>query len=238
MSTVGTDDPKANICERKDAEMTSDSQLQADVAEELFRDLRVDDDEVAVKAENGSVTLRGTVGSLGAKRAAGNDARRVAGVLEVHNELEVRLLTEHRRTDAELRGSLLKLLSWNAVVPDSVDATVSNGEVTLTGEVDHRYQREEADATIVNLRGVTEIQNKIKVRNGEMAEDVSARIEEAFERNAHIDARAIHVEALDGTRDPEGPRQLLARTERGDRRGLDRRRRREHRRPARDRRVA
>jgi osmotically-inducible protein OsmY len=64
--------------------------------------------------------------------------------------------------------------------------------------VDHRYQREEAEATIVNLRGVTESHNEIKVRNGELAEDVSARIEEAFERNAHIDARAIHVEALDG----------------------------------------
>jgi len=111
----------------------------------------------------------------------------------------VRDITEHRRTDAELRGSALKLLSWNAVVPDGVDATVRNGEVTLTGEVDHRYQRDEAEATLVNLRGVSEIHNNIKVRNGEMAEDVSARIEEAFERNAHIDARAIRVEALDGT---------------------------------------
>ena len=199
MSPVGTDDSKANNCERKDPEVTSNAQLQADVAEELFRDLRVDNDEIAVKAEHGTVTLRGTVGSLGAKRAAAKDARRVAGVLEVHNELEVRVLTEHRRTDAELRGSALKLLSWNAVVPDGVDATVRNGEVTLTGEVDHRYQREEAEATLVNLRGVSEIHNKIKVRNGEMAEDVSARIEEAFERNAHIDARAIRVEALDGT---------------------------------------
>src|SRR5205085_10619414 len=64
---------------------------------------------------------------------------------------------------------------------------------------DHRYQRDEAEATIVNLRGVTEIRDEIKVRNGGMAEDVSARIEEAFERNAEIDARAIRVEALDGT---------------------------------------
>jgi osmotically-inducible protein OsmY len=179
--------------------VTPDAQLQADVAEELFRDLRVDDDEVAVKAEHGTVTLRGTVGSLGAKRAAGKDARRASGVLEVHNELQVRLLTEHRRTDAELRGSVLKVLSWNAVVPGGVDAAVRNGEVTLTGEVDHRFQREEAEATLVNLRGVTEIHNELKVRNSEMAEEVSARIEEAFERNAHIDARAIRVEALDGT---------------------------------------
>jgi osmotically-inducible protein OsmY len=177
----------------------SDAEFETDVAKELFDDLRVDDLEIAVKAEQGRITLRGTAGSLGAKRAAGRDARHVAGVLDVHNEIEVRLLTDHRRDDAELRGSALKILAWNATIPEDVDAAVKDGRMTLTGTVDHRYQRDEAEATVVNLRGVTDIDNEIKVRNGGMAEEVSARIEEAFERNAHIDARAIGVDAVDGT---------------------------------------
>ena len=183
----------------KDADVKSDSQLETEVAEQLFRDVRVDDSEISARAESGMVTLRGTVGSLGAKLSAGRVARRVAGLDAVHNDLEVRLMSEHRRDDAELRGSVLKMLSWSASIPAGVDATVKNGVVTLTGTVDHRHQRDEAEATIVNLRGVTELRDEIKVRNGGMAADVSSRIEEAFERNAEIDARAIRVEALDGT---------------------------------------
>jgi osmotically-inducible protein OsmY len=176
-----------------------DAQLQTDVAEALFRDLRIDDAEVAVKAENGMVTLRGTVGSLGARLSAGKAARRVAGVRDVHNELEVRLLNAHGQKDAELRGSALSALSRNTLVPEDVDAAVEDGRLTLQGTVDDRYQRDEAEATVVNLTGITEVDNQIRVRNAAMAEDVSARIEEAFTRNARKEAREIKVDAVDGT---------------------------------------
>jgi len=179
--------------------MKADAQLQADVADELFRDLRVDDAEVAVTVEKGTVTLRGTVGSMGAKVSAGRASRRVAGVRHVYNELEVRLLSEHQREDAELRGSVLRALARNAIVPEGVDATVKDGRVTLQGTVDYRHQRDEAEATIVSLRGVTEVDNELRVRSAAMADDVSARIEEAFTRNAQVDARAIQVHAVDGT---------------------------------------
>src|SRR5262245_11127956 len=79
-------------------------ELQVDVVHELFWEPRVDADEIAVTVDDGVVTLRGTVGSLGAKLAAKKAAQRVSGVREVDNDLDVRLLTEHRREDAELRG--------------------------------------------------------------------------------------------------------------------------------------
>jgi len=186
--------------ERKETEVTTDDdKLQADVSGELFWDTGVDEREITVSAKNGTVTLRGTVGSLGAKRAARKAAERVAGVRDVQDELEVRLLTQHRRDDAELRGSVLKVLSWSAEVPGDVHATVKDGVVTLTGKVDFRHERDEADAAVRNLRGVTEIRDEIKVRNPGMADDVSERIGQAFERNAHIDAREIRIEAIDGT---------------------------------------
>jgi osmotically-inducible protein OsmY len=177
----------------------ADAQLQVDVADELFWETRVDDGEIAVTAKDGTVTLRGTVGSLGAKSAAAKAARRVAGVQQVDNELEVRLLTEHRRDDAELRGTVLKALSWNVLVPESVDATVEDGVVKLTGKVNHRHQREEADSTVRNLKGVTELHDEIKVKSPGMAADVSARIEQAFKRSAQIDAGDVKIEAIDGT---------------------------------------
>src|SRR6185369_7152692 len=118
--------PRLNGAQKDDG-MKSDAQLQADVADELFRALRVDDAEVAVTVEKGTVTLRGTVGSMGAKVSAGRASGRVAGVRHVYNELEVRLLSEHQREDAELRGSVLRALARNAIVPEGVDATVKDG---------------------------------------------------------------------------------------------------------------
>jgi osmotically-inducible protein OsmY len=179
--------------------MKTDVELQADVADELFYETRVDNGEISATADHGTITLRGTVGTLGAKRAAAKAAQRVSGVRNVRNELEVQVLTEHRRDDAELRGSVLQALSWNVFVPDAVDATVKNGVVTLTGTVDHRHERDEAEKTVRNMRGVQGINDEIKVDNPGMAADVSERVEKAFERSAQIDASDVRIEALDRT---------------------------------------
>jgi osmotically-inducible protein OsmY len=181
-----------------------DAKLEHAVEAQLYRDPRVDSAEIAVSVHDAAVTLRGTVGSLGAKRAAGRAAERVPGARSVHNELEVRLLTEHRRDDAELRARALELLSWNASVPDDVDATVTDSVVTLKGKVDYRFQRDEAEASIVNLQGVREIHNELEVRNTWLADDVRERIEEAFKRNVQTAADGIRIEVVDGTVTLEG----------------------------------
>ena len=173
--------------------MRSDTELRLDVGEELFAETRVEDEEIAASVQDGVVTVRGTVGSLGAKRAAAKAARRVAGVREVRDELDVRLLTEHRHEAAELRGSVLRL-SWSVFVPDDVDATVAYGMVTLHGTVDFRHQRGETESTIRNLRGVT----GIRVRDLRVADDVSERLEQAFRRNAAIDASQVRVGSSTG----------------------------------------
>jgi osmotically-inducible protein OsmY len=180
--------------------MKPDDELQADVQDELLWETRVERaGEIAVFAREGTVTLRGTVGSLGAKRAATKAAQRVAGVRRIDNKLDVRLLTEHRREDAELRGEVLRALSWNIEVPDGVDATVADGVVTLTGVVAFRHQRDAAADAVHNLRGVTAIHDEIKVKSPVIQADVTGRIERAFERNAQIEADALSVEAIDGT---------------------------------------
>ena len=181
-----------------------DSKLEHSVSAELYRDPRVDSTEIAVSVHDAVVTLRGTVGSLGAKRAAGNLAERVAGVRSVHTELEVRLLTEHRPDDAELRATVLQVLSWNASVPEDVDAAVKDGVVTLKGKVDYRFQRDEAEASILNLHGVREIRDELEVRNTWLADDVRERIEQAFRRNVQVAADGIRIEVVDGTVTLEG----------------------------------
>jgi hypothetical protein len=65
------------------------------------------DSEIAVSADRGTVTLRGTVRSFRQRREAGKATERVYGVLAVNNDLDVRILDEKRHEDADLRCSAM-----------------------------------------------------------------------------------------------------------------------------------
>src|SRR6266702_6316444 len=130
--------------------------LERSVADELLWDPKVDAESIAVSAgDEGSVTLRGTVGSFRQKQEAQTTAERVHGVTKVSNDLDVRLLTEHLRDDADLRGDVLQALMLDALVPTTVEASVKDGAVTLTGTAERYYQREEAEFVAGNVLGVT-----------------------------------------------------------------------------------
>jgi osmotically-inducible protein OsmY len=176
----------------------TDATVETDVREEIFWDGRVDAREVAVQVLEGVVTLRGTVGSFGEKRAAGDAARRVVGVFDLDNELEVRVLDRHARRDAELRGQVLQVLAWNAFVPETVDATVDDGVVRLRGTTRYQSQRAEAEATVRNLKGVEDVVNEVELDAGPTAGEVKDGIEQAFRRNAALDARDVAVESAGG----------------------------------------
>jgi len=82
-------------------------------------------------------------------------------VTAVDNIVDVRLLTEHRRADAELRADVLHALSLNGMIPSTVDASVDDGTVLLSGTVDLEHQREEAVRIAGNVRGVVNVLNDI-----------------------------------------------------------------------------
>src|SRR3954451_16940761 len=112
-----------------------------DVRAELAGDPRLPaPDEIAVGAFGDTVTLRGTVGSFAQQRAAVADARRTRGVIDVYDELNVRILDQDRREDAEIRGAALQRLSWDPEIPsDYLDVHVKDGWVTLKGAVDLQF---------------------------------------------------------------------------------------------------
>jgi hypothetical protein len=96
--------------------MTND-ELQGWVRDELFWDPKVDSAPIVVSANDGEVTLRGTVGSFREKREAQKAAERVYGVTSVNNRLQVRMLDEYGRQDADLRGAVLQAMGWTACSP-------------------------------------------------------------------------------------------------------------------------
>jgi osmotically-inducible protein OsmY len=145
-------------------DITNDS-IQDAVRTELAGDPRLPYvDEIAVEAYGGAVTLRGTVGSFAQQRAAVADARRTRGVFDVYDELEVRLLNQDRRKDAEIRGAALQRLIWDTEIPgDYIEVGVKDGWVTLKGDVNFQYQSDRAFDHAASLYGVTGVTNDIKV---------------------------------------------------------------------------
>jgi osmotically-inducible protein OsmY len=178
----------------------NDQELVASVSDELFWDPKIKTVSVAVSADGGVVTLRGTVGSFRQKREAKKAAERVWGVVSVDNQIDVELMGEKRREDADLRGDVLQALMLDSLVPTSVDAWVEDGVVTLTGTVEWQYERDEAEFVVGNLLGVTAIENDIYLADTTPSStDVEKKIKKAFSRNAKLDAKALTVATSDGT---------------------------------------
>ena len=193
--------------------MSANDDMLSDVNEELLWDPKVDSRAIAASAEDGKVTLRGTVGSLREKREATKIAARVFGVIAVDNELQVRLLDEAKRSDAELRKDVLQALMLDSLVPSTVDAKVDQGFVTLSGTAEWQFQRDEADRIASNIVGTLDVFDEITVVHAEPdAASIKESVKKAYERSATIDGHRLSVKTSDGTVTIEGS--VSSRTER------------------------
>jgi osmotically-inducible protein OsmY len=177
----------------------SSNELVHDIRDELYWDPKIDNSAIAASVDDGRVTLRGTVGSLREKREAKNAAARVFGVVSVDNQLEVRLLNDERRGDAELRGDVLQALMLDSLVPKTVDVKVDDGYVTLTGSADWQYQREEAEFVAGNIVGAVDVLDEIELTApAPDAGEIEDGIKKAFKRNAKLDAGDLSVSTASG----------------------------------------
>src|SRR3954452_12176117 len=170
----------------------SNEELELNVTDELLWDPKVDNAAIAVSADDGVVTLRGTVGSFRQKREAKQDAERVYGVEMVNNELQVRILDAQRRDDADLRGAALQALMLDSLVPSTIDAKVDDGWVTLTGTANWQFERDEAEFIASNILGVVAVGSEIVLTGPTPnAGALKHSIRKAMERNANLDADTV-----------------------------------------------
>jgi osmotically-inducible protein OsmY len=173
----------------------TDEDIQRDVLDELKWDSHVQVNEVGVVVKDGIVTLTGWVDSYLKKLAAENAAHRVPGVNAVANDIEVRLPGSAERTDADLAKAVLDALRWDAAIPaGKLDVTVSQGWVTLRGEVEFGFEKRDAERVVQRLSGVKGVTNLIIVRSHPLPSDLKQNIEKALVRNAETDAQRITVE--------------------------------------------
>jgi osmotically-inducible protein OsmY len=178
----------------------SDTQVQEEVLRELRWDSRVEANEIGVAVDKGVVSLTGTVSSYARKLAAQEAAHRVSGVLDVANDIQVRVHEGPNPTDAEIAQAVRRTLEWDVWVPDEqIQSTVSNGWVTLEGKVSLLRERNDAERAVRHLTGVLGVTNRIVVSPPPVKEQgVRNLIEEALERRAQREAGHIQVEVGDG----------------------------------------
>jgi osmotically-inducible protein OsmY len=179
--------------------MRSDSDIRRDVEDELRWDPELDATEIAVTVKNGIVILAGFVRSLPEKERAEVDAKRVAGVLAVANDLEIRLPGVDERPDPDIaRDAIIQIKRELPYSWDKIRVVVKSGWITLEGEVEWNYQRERAEASVRWIRGVKGITNSIEVKPRAAPSEIRRKIEDALRRTAEIDAGRITVETAGG----------------------------------------
>src|ERR1700682_5793655 len=161
--------------------MRADSDIKRDVEEELKWEPNVDATDIAVAVKNGVVTLTGFVRSYAHKLAAESAAKRVAGVVGLANDIEVRLPGADERPDPEIAREVVpEIKTW---LPDSwqhVKPVVKNGRVTLEGEVEWNYQREYAERALRWIKGIKGVSNLIRLKPQVTRTEIKHKIEEAF----------------------------------------------------------
>jgi osmotically-inducible protein OsmY len=179
--------------------MKSDSEIKRDVEAELQSDPTVDATDIAVAVKNGVVTLSGFVRSYSEKLEAEGAAKRVAGVVGLANDLDVRLSAADQRADPEIaRDAVAAIKAYLPFSWQQIRVVVDKGWVTLEGHVKWNYQREDAERVVRRVKGVRGVINTIQLEPEVEPIEIKRKIEEAFRRSAEIDASRITVETHGG----------------------------------------
>ena len=178
--------------------MKTDTQLQKDVMDEIKWEPSTTAAQIGVTAANGIITLTGTVATYAEKWAVEKAAQRVEGVKGLAEEITIKPHGEHVKSDTEIAEAALNSLKWHVWVPNSIQATVAEGWVTLKGTVDWDYQRTAAYDAICFMPGVKGVSNEITLKPTAKPTAVKDQIEKAFVRSAELDAGTVKVSADGG----------------------------------------
>ena len=170
----------------------SNTKLEDNVRDQLLGDASLNSSRIKIQANGADVILSGVVDTLHEKLRAAEDAARLTGVQQVRNELVVD--KSHATVpDADLRATAQAGLDANGLVPKGqLTISVSDGWITINGNVHHYYQRQAAEHVVRHLTGVQGLTNNVTVAK-DAAQDVSKAISAALTRDASVDATAVKV---------------------------------------------
>jgi osmotically-inducible protein OsmY len=173
----------------------TDATLKTDVLAELNYDPSVKVTDIGVLVKDGTVTLNGYATNYGEKWEAVRAVKRVAGVLAIADDIEVKLPSSLQRNDGDIATAAAHQIDIGTSIPKGiVQATVRDGWITLEGNVEWWYQKNAAGQEVQHLAGVKGVSNLIEIAPKLKASELEANIRSAFGRSAMLDAKHIRVE--------------------------------------------
>jgi osmotically-inducible protein OsmY len=177
-------------------DMRLDADIKRDVEDEIQWDRDIDSTDISVAVHNSVVTLTGFVRSYAQKTQAEHDAKRVAGVAGVANDIEVRLPVIDRRPDPEIaRDAVNAVKTELPYSSEKITVIVKDGWLTLEGTAEWNYVRDRAMSAVKRVRGVKGVTSQISLKPSVAPYEIRRKIEDAFRRSAEIDASRVTVEA-------------------------------------------
>lgn len=177
----------------------TDRTISDKIEDEMFVDRGVLSHRIDVMTADGVVTLRGEVDNILAKERALRIAETVKGVRSVVNRIEVD--PSDYRLDPDIQSDIeAALLSDPAAESTEVQASVTDGAVTLTGTVDSYRERELVNTVVKGVRGVTAVTDNIMIEYDSPRTDreIEHEVEQTLSWDVHVDDEQIETDVGDG----------------------------------------
>ncbi len=180
-------------------DMFDDIALKKAVLAELEWEPSVTAAHIGVTARDGVVTLSGHVHRYAEKGAAEAATLRVKSVKAVADEIEVKLPFDVNRPDDDIARAAIDRLAWDSTLPhDAIKVTVQKGWVTLTGQVDWRFEHDAAETEVRSLWGVIGLTNEITIKPRVDTSLLSDEITHSLHRSYFFNPDRVKVTAEGG----------------------------------------
>ncbi len=179
-------------------ESLDDRDIALAVETELILDDAVPAHRIDVSADDGIVTLSGSVDTYAAKLDAKDAAESVKGVLAVVNNIDVEPVV---RLDTQIRGDVVTALAVDPATDAlQIDVTVDHGVVALSGEVDSYSEKILAEDVAEQVKGVIDVKNLLTYdfATDQTDAEIKADVQSRLRSDASIDAALIDVAVDDG----------------------------------------
>lgn len=140
----------------------TDIQIKESIENLLKWNSKVEESKVSVDVSAGIVTLEGSVPNYWQKLEAEDDASRATGVIDIVNKLAV--VPTEKISDELIGERVMDRIEQAAPLRvDDVDVRVSDGAVTLNGELPSYNDWSSVYDTTKNTIGVTDVKDNIMI---------------------------------------------------------------------------
>lgn len=130
---------------------------------------RVPATNIEVEVKDSIATLTGTVKNLNSKLEAAEDARHTVGINTVNNNIEVIrkvvVRPEVPTTDKAIKNRIKNAIRRDPYVEEArIDVIVETGLVKLQGNVSSRFDKNQIEEIVQDVKGVISIANELQVQ--------------------------------------------------------------------------